>query len=28
VSLLSLLFLVGVLIVYFLPETKDQALPE
>jgi hypothetical protein len=28
VMLLGLLFLLGLVIIYFLPETKDQPLPE
>jgi hypothetical protein len=28
VTLLSLLFLPGILLIYLLPETKDQPLPE
>ena len=28
ISLLGFLFLLGLIVVYFLPETKDQPLPE
>jgi hypothetical protein len=28
ISLLGLLFLLGLIVVYFLPETRDQPLPE
>jgi hypothetical protein len=28
ITLLGFLFLLGLIVVYFLPETKDQPLPE